>query len=191
MPRSSGWPACCRSAPPSSCTEREGGGPVAEGAGVRRSKQRARPPHQPDRFLPARDRLACGMTRAMGRRAMTHSLDHVYYWTRTLDRAVEFYRDVLGLPLLRQEGDQWALFDAGPVQFALHGVIDGHPVAPGGATAVFRVDDLDGAVRALEERGVAFHDHLGEVPGGVARFRSFSDPDGNTVQLIEYSGAEG
>jgi catechol 2,3-dioxygenase-like lactoylglutathione lyase family enzyme len=112
-------------------------------------------------------------------------LDHVYYWTRDMDRAVAFYGEVLGLPLLRREDDQWALFDAGPVQFALHGSIEGHPVAPGGATAVFRVDDLDGAVRALQERGVEFHDHLGEV-AGFARFRSFSDPDGNTVQLIEY-----
>ena len=113
-------------------------------------------------------------------------LDHVYYWTRDMDRAVAFYGDVLGLRLLRREADQWALFDAGPVQFALHGVIEGHPpVAPGGATAVFRVDDLDGAVRSLQERGVEFHDHLGEV-AGFARFRSFSDPDGNTVQLIEY-----
>ena len=115
----------------------------------------------------------------------TRPLDHVYYWTRDMDRAVAFYRDVVGLGLVRQEGDQWALFDAGPVQFALHGVTPGHPVAPGGATAVFRVDDLDAAVRALEERGVPFHDHLGEV-SGFARFRSFNDPDGNTVQLIEY-----
>jgi catechol 2,3-dioxygenase-like lactoylglutathione lyase family enzyme len=114
-------------------------------------------------------------------------LDHVYYWTRDMDRAVAFYRDVLGLPLLRRESGQWALFDAGPVQFALHGALEGHSVTPGGATAVFRVEDLDEAVRSLQERGVEFHDHLGEV-AGFARFRSFSDPDGNTVQLIEYAG---
>jgi len=112
-------------------------------------------------------------------------LDHVYYWTRDMDRAVAFYRDVVGLRLLRQEGDQWAAFDAGPIQFALHGAGEGHAPPVGGATAVFRVDDLDTAVQSLQERGVVFGDHLGEV-AGFARFRSFTDPDGNTVQLIEY-----
>jgi predicted enzyme related to lactoylglutathione lyase len=112
-------------------------------------------------------------------------IDHVYYWTRDMDRAVAFYRDVVGLALRRRDGDAWAEFDAGPIHFALHGAVEGHSVAPGGATAVFRVDDLDRSVRTLEERGVRFHDHVGEVPG-YCRFRSFSDPDGNPVQLIEY-----
>lgn len=113
------------------------------------------------------------------------SLDHVYYWTHDMDRAVAFYSDVVGLKLARRDGDDWALFDAGPLKFALHGVIEGHSVSPGGGTAVFEVEDLDQAVRALEERGVRFDEHIGEV-AGYARFASFPDPDGNTVQIIEY-----
>ena len=113
-------------------------------------------------------------------------LDHVYYWTRDMNRAVAFYREVVGLRLIRQEGESWAQFDAGPIQFALHGAIEGHAVAPGGATAVFEVDDLDAARRTLEGRGVVFDEHAGEVPG-YARFASFPDPDGNTVQIIEYA----
>jgi predicted enzyme related to lactoylglutathione lyase len=113
-------------------------------------------------------------------------LDHVYYWTRDMARAVAFYRDVVGLSLVRQDGDAWAEFDAGPIRFALHGVVEGHPVQPGGGTAVFEVDDLDEARRVLEERGVKFDEHVGEVPG-YARFASFPDPDANTVQIIEYA----
>jgi predicted enzyme related to lactoylglutathione lyase len=112
-------------------------------------------------------------------------LDHVYYWTRDMDRAVEFYRDVVGLALVRRESDQWAEFEAGPVRFALHGAVEGHMPPVGGATAVFRVEDLDTAVQSLQEKGVVFSDHLGEV-SGFARFRSFTDPDGNALQLIEY-----
>ena len=105
-----------------------------------------------------------------------------------MGRAVQFYRDVLGLELVRREGDSWAEFVAGPTKFALHGVVESHPVSPGGATAVFRVGDLEEARATLEARGVRFHERTGEVPG-EARFALFSDPDGNPVQLIEYAGS--
>lgn len=110
-------------------------------------------------------------------------IDHVYYWTRELDVAVTFYRDVLGLTLLRREGDGWAEFEAGPVRFALHGT-DGDEVPPGG-TVVLRVQDLDEARWALEQRGVAFDPHSGEIEN-MARFATLRDPDGNPVTLIEY-----
>jgi len=113
-------------------------------------------------------------------------LDHVYYWTADMDRAVTFYTDVLGLELTRRDGGNWAEFEAGPVRFALHGAVEGHPVTPGGATATFAVEDLDAARRLLESKGVRFHEQVGEV-AGYARFASFEDPDANTVQLIEYT----
>ena len=112
-------------------------------------------------------------------------LDHVYYWTRDMDAAVAFYADVLGLALRRRDGDAWAEFDAGPVRFALHGGAE--ETAPRCGTAVFEVDDLDAARRALIDRGVAFDQADGEVPG-YARFASFHDVDGNVVQIIEYLG---
>ena len=111
-------------------------------------------------------------------------LDHVYYWTRDMDAAVAFYRQVVGLRLVRRDGDSWAEFDAGPIRFALHGAAPGHVPPPGG-TAVFEVEELDVARIALEARGVLFDERAGEV-AGYARFASFADPDGNTVQIIEY-----
>jgi catechol 2,3-dioxygenase-like lactoylglutathione lyase family enzyme len=119
---------------------------------------------------------------------VVNTLDHVYYWVSDMERAVRFYREILGLTLRNQEGDNWAVFDVGGRRFALHRVVEGHPTAPGGATAVFAVEDLDRARTVLSERGVQFG-HEGDVEG-YARFASFQDPDGNTVQLIEYSGPE-
>lgn len=112
-------------------------------------------------------------------------LDHAYYWTADLPRAVAFYRDTLGLTLQRQEGEAWAEFDTGEVRFALHGVADGQPAPPPGGTVVFRVEDLVVACRGLREQGVVFDEEDGEVPG-YARFAALRDPDGNPVQLIEY-----
>jgi predicted enzyme related to lactoylglutathione lyase len=112
------------------------------------------------------------------------AIDYVYYWTSDMDRAVTFYRDVVGLKLVRQDGSQWAEFATEPVRFALHGAVEGHRMGPGGAAVMFRVDDLDLARRTLEERGVAFDEHSGEVEG-FARFATFRDPDGNRVELIE------
>jgi predicted enzyme related to lactoylglutathione lyase len=122
---------------------------------------------------------------------MLGSIDHVYYWVSDLDRAVKFYEDIVGLRLMRREASSWAEFDAGPIGFALHAAIEGRPMQTGGATVVFRVDDLDVARAALESRGAEFEDHVGEVEG-FARFASFRDPDGNAVQIIEYvEGREG
>ena len=118
---------------------------------------------------------------------VVNQLDHVYYWVTDMDRAVSFYRDVLGLRLTRRDSESWAMFDAGGRQFALHAVMEGRQVQPGGGTAVFSVDDLERAKALLTERGVTFG-HEGDVEG-YARFASFRDSEGNTVQLIEYEGA--
>ena len=114
---------------------------------------------------------------------MIGPIDHVYYWTRDMDASVAFYRDVVGLTLVRRDGNEWAEFEAGPIRLALHG--SDEPPPSGGATAVFRVDDLDGTRWVLEQRGAAFDDFVGEVEG-FARFATFRDPDGNPLQVIEY-----
>ena len=115
-------------------------------------------------------------------------LDLVFYWVSDMDRSVRFYRDTLGLTLLRQDAGNWAEFEAGGRHFALHGVGEGQPVSPGGATAVFSVSDLDAAKSTLSARGMT-STHDGDVEG-FARFASFLDPDGNTFQLIEYARPE-
>ena len=120
---------------------------------------------------------------------MVGRLDLVFYWVRDLDRSVAFYRDVLGLPVLKVEAGRWAEFDAAGRRFALHAAAPGQPVRPGGATAVFAVGDLDRAKAELGARGVSFG-HEGDV-AGYARFATFTDPDDNPVQLIEYASPDG
>lgn len=118
-------------------------------------------------------------------RSIVNRLDLVFYWVSDMDRAVAFYRDILGLRLLRREEGNWAEFDAGGERLALHGVAEGQSITPGGATAVFSVDDLERATAELSAKGVAIA-HEGDVEG-YARFASFHDPDDNVFQLIEYA----
>jgi predicted enzyme related to lactoylglutathione lyase len=120
---------------------------------------------------------------------LVHRLDLVFYWVSDLDRGVHFYGNVLGLALSRRDGGNWAEFDVGGRRFALHAAAEGKPVQPGGATAVFSVDDLDAAKAELAAQGVPI-EHEGDVQG-YARFASCRDPDGNTFQLIEYSSVPG
>jgi catechol 2,3-dioxygenase-like lactoylglutathione lyase family enzyme len=115
---------------------------------------------------------------------MIGSLDHIYYWTRDMDRAVGFYTDVVGWPLVRREGNEWAELDAGSVRFALHHSKEESAAASG--TVVLGVDDLDAARWTLEERGAVLDAFVGEV-AGFARFATFRDPDGNPIQIIEYA----
>jgi catechol 2,3-dioxygenase-like lactoylglutathione lyase family enzyme len=117
--------------------------------------------------------------------SIIEGLDLVFYWVSDLGRSVSFYRDILGLSLVRQDAESWAEFDAGGRRFALHTVGEGQAVARGGATAVFGVSDLDSAKAVLSASGVASV-HDGDVEG-YARFTSFLDPDGNVFQLIEYA----
>jgi len=120
--------------------------------------------------------------------AILRQLDLIFYWVSDMDRAVSFYRDVLGLRLVRRDEEKWVEFESGGRRLALHAVAEGQPMTPGGATAVFSVDDLDRAKADLSSRGVRFG-HEGDV-AGFARFASFLDSEGNTVQLIEYEGQE-
>jgi methylmalonyl-CoA/ethylmalonyl-CoA epimerase len=81
-----------------------------------------------------------------------------------LDRAVRFYGDLLGLPLLFRAPPALAFFDCGGVRLMLSPP-EG-PDAPRQAAIVYYVvADLDATYRALSGRGVAF---LG-APHRVAR----------------------
>lgn len=106
-----------------------------------------------------------------------------------LDRAVEFYTEVLGLPLLAR-APTWAALGAEGVEIHLY--------LHGGATEglEFRVADLNREVAALAGRGVGLaagrkEPDLDRVqPNGVrvfpwGRIAEFLDSEGNRLALVE------
>lgn len=109
-----------------------------------------------------------------------NGIDTVFYQVCNMDRAVEFYEGVLGLPLARREGNDWAEFEAGGVTFALSGELAVQPQG-GGATVVFTSDDLDGLKAHLDAQGV----RMGGIQDmGGARMLDVFDPDGNQVVVL-------
>jgi len=119
----------------------------------------------------------------------TH-LDHCSIPVGDVDRAVVFYRDVLGLvPIPRPDfGFPGAWFDAGgiPVHLTTDAVLRGgdSPVRPNEAHLAFRVDDADAMLEHLERNGVS----VWELPNSPAARRQifFNDPWGNMLEMIVY-----
>lgn len=104
---------------------------------------------------------------------------------KDVERAVAWFRDVLGLPLLGHYGNI-ALFDLAGVRLFLSRLEDGN--AAGNSIIYFQVDDIDAAHAELASRGVSFrraphmiHRH----PSGVEEWMAFfEDVDGGLLALM-------
>ena len=109
--------------------------------------------------------------------------------TRDRARAASFYQDTLGLELAFE--DKLAVvFRCGGITLRVSMVPD---FTPHEHTILgFRVPDVEAAVEALREKGVAFNvyegfpqDELGiaRLSGGAIRVAWFKDPDGNVLSV--------
>jgi predicted enzyme related to lactoylglutathione lyase len=108
-----------------------------------------------------------------------------------MDRAVQFYTEVLGLKLTNRFGDNWATVEAGKgLTIGLHPASPQHP-APGTKGAIvlgMEVEEaIDKVVARLGKKGV-------QVKGSIVRteagnFVDLEDPDGNEMYLWEVNRA--
>ncbi|MCW5942221.1 MAG: VOC family protein [Fimbriimonadaceae bacterium] len=101
-----------------------------------------------------------------------------------MDRAVAFYRDVLGLTPAVQS-PFWSDFQLGDHRIGLHPAHDlSRPTGPmGGWRLGLATDDLRALRRKLEAAGATILDDYHETPSGVVL--TFADPDGNPIQAIQ------
>ena len=104
---------------------------------------------------------------------------------RDIARAVQYYRDTLGMRLLF-EVPRMAFFDCAGVRLMLslpeNAEFD-HP----GSVLYFRVDDIAAAHATLKERGVAFVDEphfIAKMPDHELWMTFFRDSEGNTLALM-------
>lgn len=122
---------------------------------------------------------------AVATRPITDRINLVYLYVRDVERSIAFYRDVLGLPIVRDEHDpHWAEAKLpGGVRFALHAAGAGtQPQTPGTVRVDFEVANLDAAVERLRAAGVRVGEVEREPWGAVAEV---VDPDGYTIDVFE------
>ena len=122
---------------------------------------------------------------------MPTRLGYAILFVSDLDRAIGFYRDVIGVPL-RFRADTYAEFATEGAKFALFprselpGLI-GHYAPPDPAPwpqgeFAFFVDDVDGEHARLQDAGVPVLAPPTDRPWGE-RTLHVADPDGNVVEL--------
>ncbi len=107
------------------------------------------------------------------------SFDAIYYHVKDMEKAINFYRNILGFPL--KSRDYVARFEVDGVLFELVPAREGETIAgPGNGRLSLGVTDIEAAIRYLGSRGVQATPPKPEV-GGVLSF--FNDPDGNELCL--------
>ncbi len=118
----------------------------------------------------------------MPSQSLKFAFDAVYYHVSDMEKAIAFYRDVMGFKLTSR--DYVARFEIDGVLFELVPSPLGK-VAPGSANArvSLGVKDIKEATQELQRRGVATTP-IKEEPGGLLSF--FKDPDGNELCLWQY-----
>ena len=103
-----------------------------------------------------------------------------------LERAVAFYRDVLGMRFLFQAPPGLAFFDCGGVRLLLD-VPAKTSSEVTGSIIYYKVPDIQAAYATLRERGVAFEqppELVAKMPGHDLWMAFFRDPDGNLLALM-------
>ncbi|MDQ2987354.1 MAG: VOC family protein [Armatimonadota bacterium] len=117
-------------------------------------------------------------------------IGHVHLKVSDLERAIAFYRDVLGFEITQRMGSQAAFLSAGGYHHHI-GLntweSHGGPPPPSGSTGLYHVailyptrTALGDALRRLGEAGIQLE---GAADHGVSEALYLRDPDGNGVEL--------
>lgn len=111
----------------------------------------------------------------------------VLIFVTDVQRSSQWYQETLELPVVYQD-DGFASLQVGNQRLGLHAAeAAGYQAPQAGSTPVFGVADYPQAKAALEQRGCEFF-FQNQTPSAI--FGSFSDPDGNPLQIMQSLGVE-
>jgi len=103
-----------------------------------------------------------------------------------LERAVLFYRDLLGMNFLFQAPPGLAFFEVGGVRLLLDAAAEASEDKRS-SIIYYQVEDIESAYETLQERGVTFEQSpqlIAKMPDHDLWMAFFRDPDGNLLALM-------
>lgn len=109
---------------------------------------------------------------------MIVGIQDVHYGVVQMDRAVAFYRDVLGMRVLDSNPD-WTSLDCFGARLGLRKCT---AITPGGATLTLRSTDLEADLAYLRGSGVVIVSTENHPWGRTA---VFADTEGNVLELMQ------
>lgn len=113
-----------------------------------------------------------------------HSVGQVSITAHDVDRAVKFYRDILGLPFVWQTAGM-AFFMCGEVRLMLS-VPEGPDFDHPGSVIYYAVDDIQEAYDELKSKGVEFKGvphEIGKLGDITVYMAFFNDSEGNMLAI--------
>lgn len=117
---------------------------------------------------------------------MFQKIAFIHYCTENLDRALKFYRDVLGFKLL-VHNEEWVEFEVGGQRLALRQVDPMPPKPegshPNGAMIWLEARPIEKTIAFLKENNINIINELDKHSYG--KTATLEDPDGNLIGLYE------
>ena len=121
---------------------------------------------------------------------MNASLSRIILYVQDVGLLTRFYRDILGLPVVQEIGDEWVIFRPGSCELALHRVDRPYRVADAGSwTVETNVKLVLVVTREIAElraelisKGVPMRE-VKSYPGFPGPLCDGEDPEGSIFQL--------
>lgn len=114
---------------------------------------------------------------------MLTKLGAVILLVSDMKKSIDFYKDILGLPL-KYQSEEWTEFFSNGTTLALRAAKEREKTksAPTMLTG-FMINDLDSTVKRLKEKKVKFFKEPREEPFG--KHAIFEDPDDHLISIVQ------
>jgi len=131
------------------------------------------------RSTDSRDTMPLKVPSSVVRCNMAAKLSHIIEFVADMDRAVKFYRDVIGLPL-KFQSPEWSEFATGAVTLALHPASEKNPA--GKLEMGLNVPNLQEFHAEMQGKGVHFSMPPSKQDFG-GMLAQFADSEGASISV--------